>query len=383
MLTRPFKNTSLTPSLLGFGMMRLPVTNPKTQEIDEELATKMIDEAIRGGVNYFDTAYGYHEGLSESFAGRALSRYPRESYYLASKMPSWMVNTPEDVERVFQEQLQKCQTEYFDFYLVHNITENKLERIESLKIHEFLMEMKRQGKIRHLGFSFHDRPEVLRETINRYEWEFAQIQLNYLDWEQQQAREQYQILTDAGLPVIVMEPLRGGALVSLCQESLQILHEANPYITPAGWGLRFVASLPNVMTILSGMSTLEQVQDNMKTLCNFQPLSETEQETLQKALDAYRKASPVPCTACRYCMDCPCGVDIPKVLAIYNHYLFKKASFSFLQECTILGADKLPSHCVGCGKCAKVCPQKIEIPKLMKEIAGMIEDFERPDWLKR
>ncbi len=383
MLTRQFKNTSIAPSLLGFGMMRLPVTNPKTQEIDEELAVKMIDEAICGGVNYFDTAYCYHEGLSESFAGRALSRYPRDSYYLASKMPSWLVNAPEDVERIFQEQLKRCRTEYFDFYLVHNITENKLERIETLKIHEYLMEMKRQGKIRRLGFSFHDRPEVLRDTVNRYEWEFAQIQLNYLDWEHQQAREQYQILTDAGLPVIVMEPLRGGALVSLCQEALLILHETNPNVSPAGWGLRFVASLPNVLTILSGMSTLEQVQDNIKTLSNFQPLSETEQETLQRALDAYRKASPVPCTACRYCMDCPYGVDIPKTLAIYNHYLFKKASFSFLQECTILGADKLPTHCIGCGKCAKICPQKIEIPRLMKEISEMIEKFERPEWLKR
>lgn len=380
---RTFKKTNDEISLLGFGTMRLPMTNPETMEIDYPKAEEMVDYAWRNGVNYFDTAYGYHNGLSEAFIGRALEKYPRESFRLASKMPSWMVQTSDDVVRIFNEQLQKCRVEYFDYYLVHNITENKLERIESLKICEFLSEMKREGKIRHLGFSFHDCPEVLKRTLDCWDWEFAQIQLNYLDWEMQDAAGQYQILTDAGKQVIVMEPLRGGALVSLCPEALEIQRRVNPYLTPAAWGLRFAASLPNVLTVLSGMSTLEQVRDNVKTLTNFHPLTETELAVLPEVLTAFRKASPIPCTACRYCQDCPKGVDIPRVLAALNHYRAAKNSFSFLQHANVLGPEKQPEHCVACGQCEKVCPQKIEIPKLMKEAAEMIRTFERPDWLQR
>ncbi|MBE6428878.1 MAG: aldo/keto reductase [Planctomycetaceae bacterium] len=379
---RIFKSTNDEISLLGFGTMRLPMTDPETMEINYPKAEEMIDFAWENGVNYFDTAYGYHNGLSETFIGHALSKYPRESFRLASKMPSWMVQTPEDVARIFNDQLRKCQVEYFDYYLVHNITENKLDRIEDLKMHEFLTEMKREGKIRHLGFSFHDCPEVLKRTIDRWEWEFAQIQLNYLDWEMQDAAGQYQLLTEAGLPVIVMEPLRGGSLVSLSPEALEIQCRANPYLSPAAWGLRFAASLSNVLTVLSGMSSLEQVRDNVKTMSNFQPLTETELNVLPEILTAYRKAAPIPCTACRYCQDCPKGVDIPRVLAAMNHFHASKSSFSFLQHANVLGPDKQPEHCVGCGKCEKVCPQKIQIPQLMKEAAEMIRTFERPDWLQ-
>lgn len=383
MLKREFNGFEERPTLLGFGTMRLPVTGPDTMEIDEKEAEKLIDYAYENGINYFDTAYGYHGGQSETFIGKALSKFPRDSFYLASKMPSWMVETEADVPRIFEEQLKKCRVDYFDFYLVHNITENKLNRIENLKIHSFLKEMKAQGKIRHLGFSFHDTPEVLRQTIERFDWEFAQIQFNWFDWEQQRAKETYEILESNHLPTIVMEPLRGGALVNLSPEAAQILEAANPYISPAAWGLRFAATLPNILCVLSGMSAMEQVQANIKTMDAFHPITNEEQKALEQAVVAFRKSFPIPCTGCRYCTPCPMGVDIPRALAIFNHYQVKQQPFAFLQECNVLGAEKSPMRCVGCRKCEKVCPQKIEVSSWMRQLTSMIQTFEKPDWLKR
>jgi predicted aldo/keto reductase-like oxidoreductase len=317
-------------SLLGFGFMRLPLkegseASPGTQEIDKAKALDMVDYARDKGINYFDTAWIYHEGNSESFAGEALSRYDRSTFNLATKMPLMFVKAEADVERIFQEQLKKCKTGYFDYYLLHNINTEHLKIAETFKIYEKLKEKQKQGQIRRLGFSFHDRPELLRDVVQRYDWDFAQIQLNYLDWEQQNAKEQYKILEKKGIPVNVMEPVRGGALAALCPEAVLIFKNANPNASVASWAIRYAASLSGVQVVLSGMTTLDQVKDNVATMEHFKPLTTEEYQVIDKALLAFKSAGTIPCTGCRYCMDCPQGVDIPKALAIYNNYLSGKS----------------------------------------------------------
>jgi predicted aldo/keto reductase-like oxidoreductase len=349
--------------------MRLPLK--EGQEINRDRAREMVDYAITRGVNYFDTAYMYHEGMSESFAGEALAKYDRSGFYLATKMPLALIKTPADVDRIFAEQLQKCRTEYFDFYLLHNINADYLKVAEACAVYEQLREKQKQGKIRRLGFSFHDRPELLQRVTEKYDWDFAQIQLNYMDWDLQNAKDQYRILHDRGIPVNVMEPVRGGTLATLCETSLGIFKEADPEASAASWALRFAASLPGVLTVLSGMSDLSQVKDNVKTMENFTPLTAEEYEVVNKALGAFRSSVTIPCTSCRYCMDCPEGIDIPRVLGVYNNYLLGKANnrpmygFLFDMEYKILGEEKQAHHCVQCGRCSARCPQHIEIPHWM------------------
>ncbi|MDR0390144.1 MAG: aldo/keto reductase [Spirochaetaceae bacterium] len=371
---RKLKNGEL--SLLGFGLMRLPCKEA-SQEIDVKAAMEMVDYALDQGVNYFDTAYMYHEKKSDDFAGEALSRHKRTSYNLATKMPLMALKTEADVERIFNEQLKKCKTEYFDFYLLHNINEDHLRIAESCKVYEQLKKKQEQGLIKHLGFSFHDRPGLLKKVVEKYDWEFAQIQLNYLDWELQNAKEQYEILADKDIPVNVMEPVRGGTLAKLCDTAVQILHEANPNASAASWAIRYAASLPKVQVVLSGMSNMEQVRDNVRTMSPFTPLSDADYKLIEKALAAYRKAASVPCTSCRYCMDCPGGVEIPKNLAVYNNYqvaLANKhpmANFLFQAEYRILGETQLASSCTGCEQCKSRCPQHIDIPHWMGEISRL------------
>jgi len=368
---RDFGNGNV--SLLGFGLMRLPCTTSHA-DIDRKTAGEMIDTAIAGGINYFDTAYMYHEGQSENFAGEALSRYERQSFYLADKMPIMQIQSAADVERIFNEQLKKCRTPYFDFYLLHGIQGHLVKITQDCRVYEQLLKKKEAGLIRHLGFSFHDRPELLRKIIGEHKYDFVQIQLNYLDWELQNSSGQYKILADANIPVHVMEPVRGGALAALCDESVRIFKEADSNASPASWALRFAASLPGVQVVLSGMSTLEQVKDNIKTFSPFMPLGDAERIVIDAALDAYRKTAPVPCTACRYCMDCPSGVEIPKNLAIYNNYARKlaeknpSAEFLFKLEYGLLKPEERAASCEACGQCAELCPQHIDIPRWMKEI---------------
>ncbi|MDR1410638.1 MAG: aldo/keto reductase [Spirochaetaceae bacterium] len=368
---RSIKNGEL--SLLGFGLMRLPCKNG-SNEIDTAHATAMVDLALDQGINYFDTAYMYHEGNSESFAGEALSRHKRGSYNLATKMPLMAVKDYADVDRIFNEQLKKCKTEYFDFYLLHNINHAHLPIAEQNKVYEQLKEKKKQGLIRHLGFSFHDRPELLRKVVDKYDWDFAQIQLNYLDWELQNAKEQYEVLTRKGIPVNVMEPVRGGTLAKLCDASVRIFSEADPKASPASWAIRYAASLPNVQVVLSGMTSLDQLKDNIATMSPFRPLSEQEYRVIEQALAAYRSSATVPCTSCRYCMDCPEGVEIPKNLAVYNNYQVALANkhpmgeFLFEMEYRLLEEKSQASSCVACGQCAARCPQQIDIPRWMDAI---------------
>ncbi|MDL2271576.1 aldo/keto reductase [Desulfovibrio sp. OttesenSCG-928-I05] len=375
METRTSKKTGEKISLLGFGCMRLPLTSENTQDIDTKLADEMVDLAMANGVNYFDTAYVYHGKESESFIGNALARYPREKFNLATKLTTKALVTDDDVDRIFNEQLAKCKVEYFDYYLIHNVSRPRLDAVQKFRLIERLHEKKRQGLIRNLGFSYHDNTSFLPEFVGMYDWDFAQIQLNYLDWETQDAAGLYTILTDAGIPVIVMEPVRGGALATLSESAIRILKDANPAVSPASWAMRFAASLPNVLTVLSGMSTMEQVQDNIATMRSFTPLSEAEHETIAKALVAYRQSGAIPCTACGYCMDCPSGVDIPRSFAAYNTYRATRNDMTFQLHLAVLGEARQPKHCTSCGLCLPQCPQQLDIPGLMQEITKAAESL--------
>ena len=343
-----YKDTSLSLPMLGFGMMRLP-RKKNSSEIDYEKTAAMFDR-------------------SESCAGDLLSKYPRESYFLTSKMPVGHLKTAADLERIFNEQLKKCKTGYFDFYMLHALNASGWKKAKRLKVYEFLAKKKAEGKIRKLGFSFHDTPAVLEEIASAYPWDFAQIQLNYLDWTLYQSKEQYEILTKKGIPVIVMEPLRGGALANLNPAATRILNNAAPGKSAASWAFRYVGSLPNVLITLSGMTCMEHLEDNISTFKDFVPLSANDRKVLDAALVAYRKGLAVPCTDCRYCMPCPVDVAIPRIFALYNQMKLSGNKGAFNRAYRAIDEDSRASACVACGKCVKTCPQKINIPEQLKKI---------------
>jgi len=379
---RNYKGTKEAVSLLGFGCMRLPLAEKDKQDIDYEKAEEMVDFAIKNGVNYFDTAYIYHDGMSETFIGQVLKKYPRKSFYLANKMPIWLLEKPEDIERIFNEQLEKCKVEYFDYYLLHNLNDKSFANSEKLGVYDFLKRKKEQGKIHKLGFSFHDKACNLKTIVDAYEWDFCQLQINYLDWELQDAKLQYETATDRGIPVIVMEPVRGGALACFSDGAAALLKKERPKDSIASWAIRYAAQLPNVLTVLSGMSNMEQLEDNVKTLSPLSPLVEGEHEVLQKALVIYHSSGAIPCTSCRYCMDCPAGVDIPKVFTIYNQYMLSRSSsrdFTFTFHYTILGDEKQAYRCTECGQCEPLCPQGIKIIENLKEVTAKIEEVRKKD----
>lgn len=370
-----FKNTGTMVSLLGFGCMRLPVIDGNEGNIDYPPAEEMIDYAYKNGVNYFDTAYVYHKYQSEVFAGKVLSKYPRESYFLADKMPPWKLRKEGDLEKIFDDQLEKLGTDYIDFYLIHSICTDYIETLEKFKVYDFLSKKKEQGLIKNLGFSFHDTPDLLVKYLDEYAWDFVQIQLNYLDWELLNSKRMYEELTKRNIPVVVMEPVRGGALSSLSPSALEILKAENPNASAASWAMRFIAELPNVLTILSGMSTLEQVVDNINTLSDPKPFSAKEKEALSLSLEAYKSSGVIGCTGCGYCMDCPQGVDIPRVFSAYNQYRILPEAAQFINTYQTLGQDKQAAHCTSCMQCTEVCPQSLEIPALMAEIDGFYQSL--------
>ena len=363
---RPYRKTGITLPLLGFGLMRLPT---KDGQVDFSTAEKMVEMAMKAGCNYFDTAYMYHGGDSEKFVGRVLSKYPRESYYLTSKMPIVMMRSEADNERIFSEQLARTKAGYFDFYFMHWLNEKHWEMAQRFKTLDFMKRMQKEGKIRRLGFSFHGEPETLKKIAGAYPWDLVQIQLNYLDWELCRSREQYELLTKLGIPVSVMEPLKGGTLVRLTPEAKKVFEKANPQVSTASWGLRYVASLPNVQVVLSGMSAPEHMEDNIRTFAPLKPLTDAERKVIAEALAAYRKSGAVPCTACRYCSPCPVGVDIPRNLALLNQVKGGLPLFHAKLVYDAMGEDERASSCVGCGACLKKCPQQIKIPTFMKQIA--------------
>ena len=368
MIYKEFQDIRL--SSLGFGMMRLPggCDNP---QIDEAQTAEMIDYAIRNGVNYFDTAWGYHQGNSERVAGKLLSQYPRESYCLASKFPGYDVSHFGHVEEIFEEQLKKCRTEYFDFYLLHNIYEKNIDAyLDDATYHtvSYLLEQKAKGRIRHLGFSAHGEYEVMERFLAAYgdRMEFCQIQLNYLDWHFQKADKKVELLNRHNIPIWVMEPLRGGRLASLPEDAASKLKALRPEETVPGWAFRFLQSVPGVTMVLSGMSDLPQMKENIATFSEDKPLSNEELDALVGIADDMVRGGILPCTACRYCTSyCPQGLDIPRLLALYNEHTFTGGGFLAPMAVEALPEDKRPGACVGCRSCEAVCPQQIKISEAM------------------
>lgn len=366
-------------SLLGFGTMRLPTNTDGS--IDEACVAEMTAYAIENGVNYFDTAYPYHGGESESVIGRVLSKYPRHSYYLATKYPGHQISsTGYNPAEIFEKQLEKCGVDYFDFYLLHNVYEKSMEVYLDPQwgIVDYFKEQKNLGRIKHLGFSCHAETEGLKEFLDACgeDMEFCQIQLNYLDWTLQDAKSKYELLTERNIPVWVMEPVRGGKLANLNEAQENKLKNFRLDESVAAWCFRFLQELPNVKMILSGMSNMEQMADNVKTFRERKPLSETEIALLFEIAESMKEA--VPCTACRYCCDgCPMELDIPRLLGIYNEMLISNA-MNVVMRVEFMPEGRKPSACIGCGKCAEICPQNIDIPGALRDFSKKLS--KRTTW---
>ena len=371
MVYKEFQDKKL--SALGFGAMRLPVSDsiPGTP-IDEEKTEEMVDFALRHGVNYFDTAYGYHDGTSEVVMGKVLGKYPRDSYYLATKFPGYDLSNMDKVDTIFEEQLGKCGMEYFDFYLLHNIYEKNIDPYLDPKygIMDYLLKQKENGRIRHLGFSAHGRYDTMKRFLEAYgdKMEFCQIQLNYLDWKLQDAKAKVELLNEYHIPIWVMEPLRGGKLAELSAENEAKLHALRPEEAVPAWAFRFLQSIPGVTMVLSGMSNRDQLEKNIATFAEDRPLNEEEMTSILEAADSMLDV--LPCTACRYCVShCPKGLDIPTLLSLYNETRFVNGLITHMAV-DALDEEKRPDACAGCHSCEAVCPQQLEI-------AGAMKDFVR------
>ena len=373
MVYKQFQDLQL--SALGMGAMRLPVIDKNDEKIDEEATAKMVKYAIEEGINYFDTAWGYHGGHSELVMGKVLSEYPRESFYLASKFPGYDLANMPKVEEIFEKQLEKCRVSYFDFYLFHNVCEMNINEYldEKYGIFEYLMKQKEDGRIRHLGFSAHGSVEVMRCFLEAYgkHMEFCQIQLNYVDWKFQEADAKVELLKEYGIPVWVMEPLRGGTLASLSEENTEKLKALRPEEKTPAWAFRYLQTIPEVVVTLSGMSNYEQLEENIHTFENEKPLDPKEMETILGIADSM--VNGVPCTSCHYCTShCPQGIDIPSMLKLYNEHSFTGGGFIAPMALMAVPEDKQPSACVGCRSCEAVCPQQIKISQAMKEFVGAL-----------
>ncbi len=375
MIYRKFQDEQL--SGLGLGMMRLPVLDGDDGKVDEAAAAEMIDYAYQNGINYFDTAWGYHSGNSELVAGKYLSRYPRESYFLASKFPGYDLSNMDKVEEIFERQLEKCQTPYFDFYLFHNVYEGNIDAYlnPEYKILAYLLEQKEKGRIRHLGFSAHGGVDVIRRFLDadgRY-MEFGQLQLNYMDWHFQNAQEKVEILQEAGIPIWVMEPLRGGKLAKASGEVAAAMASMRPEETVPGWAFRFLQGIPGVTMVLSGMSSMEQLKANIATYETDQPLSKEEMDTLVARIDEEARRAGLPCTACHYCTShCPKELPIPELIALYNEHKATGGGFIAPMAVGSMPEEKRPASCIGCKSCEQVCPQQIKISEMMSEFTSMI-----------
>ncbi|MCD8069266.1 MAG: aldo/keto reductase [Lachnospiraceae bacterium] len=362
-----YRNLQL--SRLGMGNMRLPVhADQEGTPIDYEKAEEIIDYAMAHGVNYYDTAYVYHHGESEVFLGNVMKKYPRDSYCLATK---FHIGANPDYKAVFEEQLKRLQTDYIDFYLLHAIQPNNYQSYIDSGCIAYFTELKKEGKIRNLGFSFHATPEILDTFLELTDWDFVQIQCNYYDWCYSDTKTEYEKIAAKGLPIIVMEPVRGGRLADVGPDANALLQEAHPDWSAASWALHFVKSLPQVQVVLSGMSTLDQIVDNVNTFSDGIALSEEETKTVYKAAALYRKYLSVPCTACRYCCDdCPMRIEIPKFIAIYNEMKLEGRG-GIKQKLEKAESAGKPADCIGCGCCTGHCPQSIDVPKIMKELAEL------------
>lgn len=363
-------------SALGMGNMRLPVHNGNDSMIDTEAAREMIDYCMKSGINYYDTAYGYHGGQSELVVGELLKSYHRDSFYLASKFPGYDLTNMPKVREIFEEQLKKCQVEYFDFYLFHNVCEMNIDAYLDPKygIFDYLMEQKKNGRIRHLGFSAHGSIDCIARFLEAYgrDMEFGQIELNYFDYKFQDAKGKAELLTKWDIPIWVMEPVRGGQLASLSEEAAGKLKAARPDEDVAAWAFRFLQSIPGVTMTLSGMSNMQQVKANIATYETLKPLNEQEQELILGIADDMINKTTVPCTGCHYCVThCPKNLDIPFLLKLYNEAMVA-GSGTFISSMALasVDSDKQPECCIACHSCEKVCPQTIHIPEELKRFAA-------------
>lgn len=362
----------------GFGCMRFPTNSDES--INYEETEKMIDYALKNGVNYFDTAYVYHAGKSETVLGEILKKYPRESFMIADKYPGHQIADTYEPEPIFLEQLERCKVDYFDYYLLHNVNENSIKVYKDKKwgILEYFKEQKRLGKIKHLGFSCHCSVELLKEFLDYCgdAMEFCQIQLNYLDWTLQDGKAKYDLLTERNIPIYIMEPLRGGKLASLPDDLNEKLNELRGNITPVEWAFRFLLNLPNVRMILSGMSDFSQVKENVEIFKSDKPLNETEVNALFDVAESLKDS--VPCTGCGYCLkDCPKELNIPVFISVYNELKLQKA-ITTRMRLDALPEEKQPNACISCGLCAKNCPQNIKVPDEISKLNDILNSM--PTW---
>ena len=375
MIYKEFQGLKL--SALGMGAMRLPVIDGDDAKVDAAAAQEMVDYAMEHGINYYDTAWGYHNGNSELVMGQALSKYPRENFYLATKFPGYDLSNMDKVEEIFEKQLEKCQVSYFDFYLFHNVCEMNIDAYLDPKygIYEYLMKQKENGRIRHLGFSAHGSYEVIKRFLEAYgeHMEFCQLQINYVDWSFQDAKKKVELLKSYGIPVWVMEPLRGGRLAKLPENAEKQLKELRPDEKIPAWAFRFLQTIPEVTMVLSGMSNYEQMKENIQTFETEKLLSETEMETLLSVADGMLNGT-LPCTACHYCVShCPQGLDIPALLELYNEHNFTGGGFIAPMALMAIPKEKHPDACVGCRSCEEVCPQQIKISEAMADFAEKLK----------
>lgn len=372
MIYKPFQDLNL--SALGLGAMRLPVIDGDASRIDEKKTRDMVAYAMEKGINYYDTAWGYHSGNSETVLGKILEEYPRESFYLASKFPGYDLGNMPKVKSIFELQLEKCQVEYFDFYLFHNVCEMNIDAYlddEQYGIYRYLMEQKKAGRIKHLGFSAHGKYDVIKRFLDAYgeNLEFCQLQLNYLDWTFQEAKEKVELVKEYHTPVWVMEPLRGGKLAALNPEYEAELQALRPDEKTPAWAFRFLQSLDSVTMILSGMSNFEQLQANIETFETERPLNDEEMATVLHIAEQMTNKT-LPCTACCYCTDhCPMHLDIPTLISLYNEHAFTKGGFIAPMRLSTFEEDKKPTVCIGCRSCEQVCPQQIKISEMMQDFA--------------
>ncbi len=382
MLYRKFGKTKEMVSVLGFGCMRLPVIGSDPTNIDEDKAIKMIRYAIDAGVNYVDTAYPYHGtgfmqgGASEPFVGKVLQDGYREKVKLATKLPSWLIKTRADMDKYLNEQLERLQTDYIDFYLVHSLNANVWPVLKEAGISEFLTQALSDGRIKYAGFSYHDEKELFKQIVDYYDWSFCQIQYNYLDEGYQAGKEGLAYAAKRDLGIVIMEPLRGGNIVNLPQEAKAVIEQADHKRTPAEWGLRWVWNHPEVSVVLSGMSTMEQVTENIQVAQAAQPSSLTAKELalIDDVKRIFTERIRVNCTACSYCMPCPAGINIPGCFATYNDHWVFDATPAAKQRYGMLSRTTSPaSKCVECGKCESHCPQGIAIRDELKNVRELFE----------
>lgn len=391
------KKLGVKVSMLALGCMRFPMhKNAEGKNvINRAISDNLIRTAYAKGINYFDTAYNYLGGESETVVGEVLKEFPRDSFYLTTKMPTWLIDSLETGKKVLQEQLDKLQVDYLDFYLLHALSSiaDFDKAYKNTGVLEYLNEERAKGRIKHLGFSFHGDAEAMDYILSQNNWDVVMIQMNYLDWESQNAKYMYEAIEKHGVRCNVMEPLRGGLLATLNEEAVGILKEYHPDWSPASWAFRWVGSHPNVLTILSGMTDVKYIEENVATFTDFQPLTAEEEAVVAKALEAFRRIDPIPCTGCAYCMPCEFGVDIPAVFAAYNEMVaegkvpdmngpmgteFYEKAAAFMEHYNkTITQENGPQKCTKCNRCKTHCPQEIDIPAQLEKISRLVRSLQR------